>query len=339
MAKAKGKAQETPGKKVTNAATSAAAANEDQNQNQLADPENEGDDDPAFKEQTAQMKQKEEKPPVKPEKSKAAAKPAEKTPKVQQDNDLLDPKEDLAKGTSIEQKEQTKIIVLRSVYGKTQGMLKIRPAISKGTGRLYTGQGIMSDDEKRKAPIVIEFNTALVLSDGYAFDLSDPIKKAHWEWVKVHPYIAKSFDEAQEMPTAMFYVEDLDADMDKKATKRDVVFQALQLLNGSSAVKKGEVMRLLGQTSKFFNERQVNDFLGDLAMNAPQRIIDAFKDRNYKTRLFLYRLIDKGFVDYDKKVYKYEDTPMGITEEQAIEWLNNPANAEMVIFMRELMDN
>lgn len=235
-------------------------------------------------------------------------------------------------GSNISQKENSvqKIITLRAIYGKTQGALKIRPVAERGTGRIITGQPYMSEDEKKKSVHPIDANTVQTIMDGHTYDLNDRVQKAHWEWVKVHPYIAPSFEEAQSLPLAMFYVEDLEADMDKKSSKRDQIYQAMTLVRECSVTKRSEVMRLLGQDSRFFKPKQVTDYLEDVCMNNPDKILKVFGDKFYDLRLLLFNLIDKRIVVYKNGVYKYEDVNLGISEDQAIIFLSSTENKQLV---------
>ncbi len=233
------------------------------------------------------------------------------------------------------EKVAEKLITLRAVYGKQQGSVKIRPVFDTSIGRLFTGQEMMTDDEKRKAKLVIDENTTYTLSDGVVLNLSQEAMAIHWKWMQRHPYIAESFDAAQSLPLALFYVEDIEKEMDKKATKRDQIYQALKEVKESSEVKKAEIMRLLGQKSAHFTPRQVVDYLEDLAMNKPERILEAYSDKRYKERLLLYKLMDQKVINYENKVYKYEGNSIGLTEDQAIDFLSDPRNADIVGLLKQ----
>lgn len=237
-----------------------------------------------------------------------------------------------SKGTNLSQKENgvKKIITLRAIFGKTQGPLKIRPVAERATGRIVTGQPYMSEDEKKRSVHPIDANTVETITDGKTYDLSDSVQKANWEWIKVHPYIAQDFETAQSSPQAMFYVEDLEADMDKKSSKIDQMYEAMTLVREASAVKRSEIMRLLGQDARFFTDKQVMGYLQDVCTNAPEKILRVFADKHYDLRLLLFKLIDKKIVVHAKGVYKYEDVNLGISEEQAIIFLSSVENRQLV---------
>lgn len=230
-------------------------------------------------------------------------------------------------------------IVLRAVYGKQQGHIKIRPALDQQLGRVFTGQNPMSDDEKRKAPLVIDSQTSYTLYDGITFDKQDPIHMTHWKWISSHPYVAKDFDSAQNSPNAFFYIEDIEADLDKKASRREKIYEALKLIKESSQDKKAEICRLLGTPVEHWAPKQITDFLEDNAMSNPDRIIITYGDKNYKVRLFIYKCIDKKLITLQSGVYKYNDISLGLSEAQCIEWLKAPENAKFVELLKQGLIN
>jgi hypothetical protein len=243
-------------------------------------------------------------------------------------------------GSNLDQKENSvgKKITLRAIYGKTQGATRLRPPLEKNTQRIYTGQGNLNEEQKRNLSVVVTHDTVVAINDGHVFDLSDEVQAIHWKWVQKHSYIAESLEAAQNNPYALFYVEDLDVDMDKKSDKRDLIFRAMDFLKKATESKKREIMRLIGTDAKFFTYRQVTDHLEDRAFTNPAEILNAAGDRNYHGKLLLYRLIDGKMVTVNRGVYKYGDIVMGVSEEQALEFMKDGKNIPLIEAMRKNLE-
>lgn len=235
---------------------------------------------------------------------------------------------------TLEQKENDivtkKKMTLRAVYGKQQGSLFIQPVTDSRTGRLV-GVKNLSEEEKRNATRVVEASTTRKIQDGVVVDLSNEIDSIDWNWIKHSPAIAMSFADAQSSPNALFYVEDLDAETEKKISKKDLVYKAMTHVKESSAHKKLQASRLLGQDATHFSPLQIDDFLTSIAFENPEKIIKVYEDKNSKTRLFYYQLLDSKLITKERGgIIKYEEITLGINEEQALEWLKTPENRDIV---------
>lgn len=223
-----------------------------------------------------------------------------------------------------------KKVILRSVYGKQQGPLLVCPVTDQITGQLK-GVKNLSEEEKRNTVRVVSLDTFRTISDGLVLNLDNPVDLIDWEWLKETTEIALSFEEAQHSVNCLFYVEDLDLEVEKKVSKRDLVYTAMNYIKEASSYKKSEVCRLLGQDVRYFNQLQIDDYLTSLAFETPLRITTVFEDKNSKTKLFFYALLDKKIINRGQGgVYRYEDVTLGLTEEQALYWLKDSINTDIV---------
>lgn len=82
-----------------------------------------------------------------------------------------------------------------------------------------------------------------------AYNLDDPFQEITYEWLRVHPLIASSYQAYQrgEYPAnTQFYVNDENIEEDIKYKKKIAVNEAIRLLDSISPEKRKKVARLLG---------------------------------------------------------------------------------------------
>ena len=235
---------------------------------------------------------------------------------------------------SLEQIERDPVrktkITLKAIYGKQQGPLILSPAREELSGRL-AGVELLSDEQAKKSVKIINEQTTRKITDGCVFDLNNDIDKLDWKWIKECGEIASDFDEAQSNPRALFYVEDLEAQTDKKLASRAQKHKAMSYVFESSTIKRQEVCRLLGKDVSYFSQRDIEDYLTELAETKPINIIRVFEDKDYKAKLFLYKLIDKKVIKISNGgVYKYNELTIGLNQEAVLYWLSDARNADIV---------
>lgn len=149
-------------------------------------------------------------------------------------------------------KTERKVLTLVAFRGKQQSPCPIRP-VQDRFGKLVTGQQSgMTEEEKRKLPLVIDESTKIVLQDRMRIDLNDPIDAIHWEWMKHHPYIAMNRRVAEESSTddVVFYVENLEKEAHDKVKKASIITKAkYKILEETTAEQRIELARVLGLPS------------------------------------------------------------------------------------------
>lgn len=83
------------------------------------------------------------------------------------------------------------------------------------------------------------------------FDLSDPMQEVTWNWIKVHPAIAKSLDayrrgDYNQLLNVQYYVADDMAETKLMYSKKKAINDAITSFNQMSPTKKKQVGRLMG---------------------------------------------------------------------------------------------
>lgn len=242
---------------------------------------------------------------------------------------------------SIEQIENApageNVIVLKAVYGKQQGRLLLQPARDRRTGQLL-GVKKLSDEDKRKVPYFVDNTTTREITDGLTLDLSEDIARIDWEWIKHCPEIALSFDESQSSAHALFYVKNDEKEISERIKKVKLTQKALSLVaEEKSQAQWYSVARLLGNRMDHAKPIEVEEYLYSIAQANPQKLVDAYTDKDAKAKLFLMSLRDKDYVKTIGGVLRFGETPLGINESQAVEFIKNPMNASIIEIMRRTL--
>lgn len=221
-------------------------------------------------------------------------------------------------------------LTLRAVWGKQQGQLILYPPKHGITERIV-GVQEMSPHEKLNAKRVVDENTSRKIVDGLVIDLNDPIDKIDWQWIRQCKEIAESLDDAQHSQAALFYVEDIDGEIIEKIRTSDLKFEAMKYVKESSEVRKSEIARLLGKDSRYLRPIDIHNYLMDEAEHKPKVIINAYRDKDAKTKLFLLTLKQKKIVKVDNNGFiRYNEEMLGVNEDAAIQWLKDPKNSDFI---------
>lgn len=221
-------------------------------------------------------------------------------------------------------------IVLRSVYGKQQGKLKIQPARSMATQRLL-GVELLSATERLQRPYVVDEETIIEIKDGDEFDLGNAKDAIDWQWIQHVPAIALSYEDSQMSEDALFYVLNEEKEISKRLNKKKLEHQAMSLvLNEGSKSKWYDYARLLGNRMDGLPPVAVEEYLLSVASQDPEKLIKTIEDKLAKTRLFFYNLRDKQLISRQDGLWKYGDIVLGMSEEHVLEYLRTVANEPVV---------
>jgi hypothetical protein len=222
-------------------------------------------------------------------------------------------------------------IVLKAVYGKQQGFMDVQPIYNQIMQK-FEGVEELTEEEKKSAVRVITEDSFRRIEDGMVVDLNRDIDVVDWAWMKLLPQVEKSLEDAQSSRIAMFYVHNEETLVKEKIKKTDLVFEALTYIKKSSETERSQRCKLLVGSTSYFSALEIEDYLKEKAMTEPQTIINIFNDENFKTKLFLFELINDRIINIDQKdkIYRFRDRPIGASEKAVLEFLIEPANQDLV---------
>jgi len=228
------------------------------------------------------------------------------------------------------------IIKLRSVYKITK--VRIYPVKSRSTGQYLgnvkrvdsMGDPILSREEKESGEWFPKSTDTMLLEEGLTFDLSNDRERKIWNWVKHHPKIANSWEEAQRSPNAEFYVYIPEKEAKKTISKATQRYTAAKYIMEDSNERHYNVAKLLRNNMDGQNHTEVLEYLLSVAESNPEKVINIYKDSNMKTKIFLLDALSKNVIDYSNGVYSYKTETLGLDESQAVEWLKDSSNKKIV---------
>ena len=218
---------------------------------------------------------------------------------------------------------QEEIIVLRAVYGKQQGWIKLTPVEDSNTGELLgvdPNTGVTSASERK-------------IADGHTFNLKKPADAIAWKWVKENKEIVNSLIDGLNEPSALYYIDRPDEIVKNRIKANKLKFEASSKVNvGDTETLRG-ICRLLGQNSEYMKIDDIQDFLdGKISqVGGAEKVIAAFADPSAKTKLLFYKLLDTNTIKKETSgIYKYGEIILGVSIDSALIWLKDNRNIDVV---------
>lgn len=252
------------------------------------------------------------------------------------------------------------IVILRSVYSKVGSNITINPCRDKVTGAFPNcvrrvddrGNMILSESDKEKLSAgeiyLVAENAKITIHDGIQFDLTKMKDRATWECIKNCSYIAPDRyakdangnylidgtmgwkNPHPRYGLAEYYIEHPGLDSVRRVKRTELLQKALKYVIDDS--REGRVTRakVLGKKMDDVPDADVTDFLIQIAMKKPDKIITLYEDSKSKMRILLIDAREKNVITLKDSLLWFNDNILGATDDSAVNWLINPDNAKMV---------
>lgn len=252
------------------------------------------------------------------------------------------------------------VIILRSVYSKVGSNITINPCRDKKTGAYPDcvrgvddrGNMILSESDKEKMSTgqiyLVAENAKIKIHDGIQFDLTNMREKALWECIKNCSYIAPDRyakdangnylidgtmgwkNPHPRYGLAEYYIEHPGLDSVRRVKRTELLSQALKYVIDDS--REGRITRakVLGKKMDNVPDADVTDFLIQIAMKKPDKIISLYEDSKSKMRILLIDAREKNVIILKDNMLWFSDNILGATDDSAVNWLINPDNSKMV---------
>lgn len=256
--------------------------------------------------------------------------------------------------------------MLRSVRGKVGNVIKIQPCKNPETSEYADcvkrvdshGDMILSDKERsdpNRIYFIKETDTFEVV-DGTTFDLENVRQRFIWEAIKYCPLIAPDYyakdkngnslingtpgdytlrDYLNRNPrrfgVAELYVERPGVEASRRVSRKKLKHDAESYIYGDERGPEGRVLkaRLLGHKMDGMADADVTDYLLQVAEKDPEKIISLYTGGDTAVRLLFMEAKDKHIIIYKNKLHMYADVVLGATDDAAILFLKDPANANV----------
>jgi desulfoferrodoxin (superoxide reductase-like protein) len=236
-------------------------------------------------------------------------------------------------------------IELKAYQPKRNPELVARP-VQNEFGYLVTGQGkegvfeLLSEAEKKKLPFVVQNDTAVKLTDGMIMHLDSPKDQINWEWLKKHPYITMT-KLATPPKDAAFYVFDPTKNAVERSSREkrrnkvmaqvyDLSETELRALAGALGIGTGSGL-LIEQLETYVSDR-VNADIASVEKLLGRRELIAAKFLYFQARNKSIIVKSNGWIKYG------EDLRMGVTDDEAVEFMLLPENEEVVLAIRQSLN-
>jgi hypothetical protein len=197
----------------------------------------------------------------------------------------------------------------------------------------------MSDEDRKKAIRVVDSTTTRKIIDGTSFKASNPVDVIDWSWLVYNKEIALSRAEAWKDEIILFFVDDVEREIEERLSKKELILTASFEVQSLSADAKVQICRLLGISVTHMSPKEISSFLYDKAENMPQKILSMINDKDAEAKILVFDLIEAKVIQKDEEtgVYLYGTSKIGTKINSVISWINDPENAQIVTEMRKDM--
>lgn len=262
-----------------------------------------------------------------------------------------------------------RVIVLRSVYSKSQGVWFTNPTRDKKTGKYpdcvkpvnSNGDMIISDAELASGKVYFKETEVFTLVDGTTYNLDDPYEKAVWECVKNSVFIAPArnakdsngnllIDGDNHKPvspsdgynrrygTAELYIERPGLESIQKLSRKKLVYKAVNYILNDERGSEGRLLKtkLLGRYMRGAADADVENYLYEIAEKDPEKIINLYTGGDMSLRLLLVEAKEKGVIYRKNGLYLFGDnTVLGATDDAVIHTFKQPTSNNIVTLIKK----
>jgi hypothetical protein len=225
---------------------------------------------------------------------------------------------------------EDRIIVLKCINKKrnaTMIPMTIRPTYSDMG--LITGQPPLSQSQKEKIPLVVDEFTEKKLIGVVYLDLANPIDAINWAWMKHHPYIFQSYQDALNSgnPNA-WYIDEPEKQAKERIGRKKLINILQNKISDLTYENQLVLARYLGIGTAGLTAWQVEEALyeaceRDAGKAEGERIKDILEDKSRFEHIRIgYKVIDLGYVTINSMgVYLYNGSPIADNFNNYLVWL------------------
>lgn len=214
------------------------------------------------------------------------------------------------------------------------------------SGRLYTG--LTEGDEKRLGEALhmdLNFNSEFwktfhVRTSGkdLYLDITDPFDELKWLFLKSHILVANGINDRK--ATARFVLINQESEAKEANKFSKIKRQAYVALGKMSVQEMRQALRIFGVNAESTDAEVVEQRLTDIVEENPQKFLDRWVNNSSKsTEYLITSAVSKNIIRKNKTVYKFGTDVIGYTLEDAINYLDNPANQDLKIKIAQDIEN
>jgi len=206
------------------------------------------------------------------------------------------------------------------------------------SGRLYTG---LSDSEAERLGKSLGFDLSLASNFWSTFtirignndiilDTTDPYDELRYLFLKSHKRVAIGLSDNK--PTADYVLINEDLEASESNTRNKLRRKAMKEFDKFSPATIRKILRIYGHKADNVSDDVAENRLNDLVDRDPQKLFDKWIDNKKREIEFLIQeAIAKNIIRRNKNVYKYGTDIIGHSLDDAVAYLENPANQDLKI--------
>jgi len=191
-----------------------------------------------------------------------------------------------------------------------------------------TGQKSLSKS-LQNSPHRITKDSEVVLTHGLRLHKDDERDQCIIAFLKVLEEVAPRFAEANP-EVHLFYLEDIEQEAEISVDQDELMMKAFDVITQNKSLEKmRNIVYFLQRDPEGMTEKIMKKLIYDTAKTEPQRIINSIAN-NGKHKIFLSKLYFKGIITRKGGMYMHGETMIGKDEEDAILFIMNPKNKNLV---------
>ena len=168
-------------------------------------------------------------------------------------------------------------------------------------------------------------------------DLNIPKDLLDYKILCNSPKVAKSLKAhlAGDSPKAVYYIQNFEEEAKTENVEVQVKKKAWKKFATMTIADMKQVLKLMGRNADTATDEIVENTLSGIIENTPEEFNKIVGLDNFKTRLLIEDLLHKNLLRKVGSKYLYADDVIGYTLDEAIQYLNDPKNQEILITLQE----
>lgn len=207
-------------------------------------------------------------------------------------------------------------------------------------GKTYKGESTMVGDKQVIAcddtPLRLSPDSSFSIKDSMIFDLDNPVMEFLLELAIGSGFVTPPGQQVN-MAYHRFKIEDKEKDALVQSGKFDRMVEAANALRDLSSQEMRDLCVIFSTDRVKFNidvramsSNQIEAFLKEQCESNPTSVISKLKDKEYKFRVFLQKLLLHGIIQKDGTKYSFGELLVGADEDYAIAFLKKRENEKLV---------
>jgi hypothetical protein len=170
------------------------------------------------------------------------------------------------------------------------------------------------------------------LRDGAVLNLAKPMERNRWAWIKHHPKVAMSLQEAKGMgrDSGQFVIHIEGREEKRLVARQEKVINAQYMIkNESDTELRYKAQLVTSEDMGGFLPDQIKQLMYETAAKNPDIILSVFADPDLQMKVLLQKAKQKGTIRMEDGIWKYGETLLGATDDGILEFMKRDKNVDI----------